>query len=51
MRDRAAEPGAGGEQQTLAAVREPLMRAATPLMRCSNPAVVTATERLLKRPG
>lgn len=37
-------------KQTVAAVREPLTRAATaaaPLMRCSDPAVVTATEQLL----
>ncbi|MFJ4519227.1 hypothetical protein [Streptomyces sp. NPDC088816] len=37
-------------KQTAAAVREPLTRAATaaaPLMRCSDPAVVTATEQLL----
>jgi hypothetical protein len=37
-------------KQTAAAVREPLIRAATaaaPLMRCSYPAVVTATEQLL----
>ncbi|MYW46279.1 hypothetical protein [Streptomyces sp. SID161] len=35
-------------KQTVAAVREPLIRAATPpLMRCSDPAVVTATEQLL----
>jgi hypothetical protein len=37
-------------KQSAAAVREPLTRAATaaaPLMRCSDPAVVTATEHLL----
>ncbi|MEU2900755.1 hypothetical protein ACWC4E_32220 [Streptomyces sp. NPDC001273] len=37
-------------KQSAAAVREPLTRAATaaaPLMRCSDPAVVTATEQLL----
>ncbi|MFD6326907.1 hypothetical protein ACFWOL_29585 [Streptomyces sp. NPDC058442] len=37
-------------KQNAAAVREPLTRAATaaaPLMRCSDPAVVTATEQLL----
>ncbi|MFD3503897.1 hypothetical protein ACFWWC_26180 [Streptomyces sp. NPDC058642] len=37
-------------KQTVAAVREPLARAATaaaPLMRCSDPAIVTATEQLL----
>ncbi|MFF4391840.1 hypothetical protein ACFY0G_34445 [Streptomyces sp. NPDC001552] len=37
-------------KQTVAAVREPLIRAATaaaPLMRSSDPAVVTATEQLL----
>jgi hypothetical protein len=37
-------------KQIVAAVREPLTRAATaaaPLMRCSDPAVVTATEQLL----
>ncbi|MFE1028552.1 hypothetical protein ACFW5I_29000 [Streptomyces sp. NPDC058818] len=37
-------------KQTVAVVREPLTRAATaaaPLMRCSDPAVVTATEQLL----
>lgn len=37
-------------KQTVAAVREPLTRAATaaaPLVRCSDPAVVTATEQLL----
>ncbi|MFJ3513186.1 hypothetical protein [Streptomyces luteogriseus] len=37
-------------KQTVAAVREPLARAATaaaPLMRCSDPAVVAATEQLL----
>lgn len=37
-------------KQTAAAVREPLTRALTaaaPLMRCSGPAVVTATEQLL----
>jgi hypothetical protein len=37
-------------KQTVVAVREPLTRAATaaaPLMRCSDPAVVTATEQLL----
>ncbi|MFD7667808.1 hypothetical protein [Streptomyces sp. NPDC059788] len=37
-------------KQSAAAVREPLTRAATaagPLLRCSNPAVVTATEQLL----
>ncbi|WP_410540593.1 hypothetical protein [Streptomyces sp. KL2] len=38
-------------KQAAAAVREPLTRAATaaaPLMRCSNPAVVTATEQLMR---
>jgi len=37
-------------KQTVAAVREPLTRAATaaaPLMRCSDPTVVTTTEQLL----
>jgi hypothetical protein len=37
-------------KQTVVAVREPLTRAATaaaPLMRCSDPAVVTVTEQLL----
>ncbi|NEA46825.1 hypothetical protein [Streptomyces sp. SID10815] len=37
-------------KQTVAAVREPLTRAATaaaPLVRCSDPAVVTTTEQLL----
>ncbi|WP_328492497.1 hypothetical protein OHS59_06885 [Streptomyces sp. NBC_00414] len=37
-------------KQNIAAVREPLTRAATaaaPLMRCSDPAVATATEQLL----
>ncbi|WP_393053002.1 hypothetical protein [Streptomyces sp. LN549] len=39
-----------GSKQIVAAVREPLTRAGTaaaPLMRCSDPAVVTATEQLL----
>jgi hypothetical protein len=37
-------------KQTVAAGRDPLTRAVTaaaPLMRCSDPAVVTATEQLL----
>ncbi|MGW2331699.1 hypothetical protein ACWC5C_38945 [Streptomyces sp. NPDC001700] len=41
-------------KQTAAAVREPLTRVATaaaPLMRCSEPAVVTATEQLLRATG
>ncbi|MDX3170285.1 hypothetical protein PV736_35785 [Streptomyces scabiei] len=41
-------------KQTVAAVREPLTRAATaaaPLMRSSDPAVVTATEQLLNALG
>ncbi|MFJ2217796.1 hypothetical protein ACIQVO_36750 [Streptomyces sp. NPDC101062] len=41
-------------KQSMAAVREPLTRAATaaaPLMRCSDPAVVTATEQLLNTLG
>ncbi|MBU6532167.1 hypothetical protein [Streptomyces mayonensis] len=51
---RATEPlsrkrVAGGGWQNTAAVHEPLARAATatPLMRCSDPSVVTTTEQLL----
>ncbi|MGW3269078.1 hypothetical protein [Streptomyces sp. NPDC001056] len=41
-------------KQSVASLREPLTRAATaaaPLMRCSDPAVVTATEQLLNALG
>ncbi|MER5586551.1 hypothetical protein ABT090_33625 [Streptomyces asoensis] len=41
-------------KQSVATLREPLTRAATaaaPLMRCSDPAVVTATEQLLNALG